>query len=113
MAETGVLSSVDVANMLNDWYVLMKKRDIQEAIQLKEEILQAFDRMEENQDVLLYYQLLEYRFKDLVEDTASLDHSLFVDENAIRTDDMLTTISISLKACMKCAEGIKIQHFTI
>lgn len=44
--------------------------------------------MEENQDVLLYYQLLEYRFKDLVEDTASLDHSLFVDENAIRTDDI-------------------------
>lgn len=27
LAETGVLSSVDVANMLNDWYVMMKKRN--------------------------------------------------------------------------------------
>ncbi len=25
LAEAGVLSSVDVANMLNDWYVMMKK----------------------------------------------------------------------------------------
>ncbi|MFS0653953.1 tetratricopeptide repeat protein [Bacillus sp. 179-C3.3 HS] len=90
MEKTGVLSSFEVANMLNDWYVMMKKREINDAIQLKEDILRAFDRMEEDQDVLLYYQLLEYRFKDLIEDTSSLDHSLFVDEDAIRTDDMLS-----------------------
>lgn len=105
LAETGVLSSVDVANMLNDWYVMMKKREIQGAIKLKEEILQAFDRMEENQDVLLYYQLLEYRFKDLIEDTASLDHSLFVDENAIRTDDMLSYYFYFFKGMYEMRRG--------
>ncbi|OLP66929.1 Response regulator aspartate phosphatase F [Bacillus pumilus] len=105
MAETGVLSSVDVANMLNDWYIMMKKRQIKDAIQLKEDILQAFDQMEENQDVLLYYQLLEYRFKDLIEDTSSLDHSLFVDEDAIRTDDMLSYYYYFFKGMYEMRRG--------
>lgn len=61
--------------------------------------------MEENQDVLLYYQLLEYRFKDLVEDTASLDHSLFVDENAIRTDDMLSYYFYFFKGMYEMRRG--------
>ncbi|MFB8736157.1 hypothetical protein ACEQPO_28505 [Bacillus sp. SL00103] len=82
------LSSVDVANMLNDWYVMMKKRNTG-AIQLKEEILQAFDRMEESRRLTLL-SIARVPFKDLIEDTASLDHSLFVDENAIVPDDMLS-----------------------
>ncbi len=84
---------------------MMKKREIQDAIQLKEDILKAFDRMEENQDVLLYYQLLEYRFKDLVEDTSSLDHSLFVDEDAIRTDDMLSYYFYFFKGMYEMRRG--------
>ncbi|MGE6630484.1 tetratricopeptide repeat protein [Bacillus sp. NPDC077027] len=116
MGKTGVLSSVEVANMLNDWYVMMKKREIQDAVQLKEDILEALDRMEENQDVLLYYQLLEYRFKDFMEDTASLDHSLFVNEDALRTDHMLSYYYYFFKGMYEMRRGnhnIAFDHFKL
>ncbi|BBP93145.1 hypothetical protein BsIDN1_67630 [Bacillus safensis] len=56
MAEAGVLSSVDVANMLNDWYVMMKKREIQGAIQLKKKTF--FKRLIEWKKIKTSYFLL-------------------------------------------------------
>lgn len=52
-----------VASKLNDWYNAIRKNQIAASESLKAEILNDFQDMEENQDVLLYYSLLEFRHK--------------------------------------------------
>ncbi|TWL17192.1 Response regulator aspartate phosphatase A [Bacillus licheniformis] len=52
-----------VARKLNDWYNAIRKNQIAASESLKAEILNDFQDMEENQDVLLYYSLLEFRHK--------------------------------------------------
>ncbi|MDE1403220.1 response regulator aspartate phosphatase [Bacillus licheniformis] len=42
---------------------MIKKREIEDAIKLKEEIDCLLDDMEENQNLLLYYNLLDARHK--------------------------------------------------
>ncbi|WP_144487118.1 tetratricopeptide repeat protein [Bacillus pumilus] len=50
-----------VATKLNYWYTAIKNRRIEQAESIKEEVVEELDRMEENPDVFLYYQLLEFR----------------------------------------------------
>lgn len=52
-----------VARKLNDWYNAIRKNQVAASESLKAEILNDFQDMEENQDVLLYYSLLEFRHK--------------------------------------------------
>ncbi|KKB75066.1 MULTISPECIES: Rap family tetratricopeptide repeat protein [Bacillus] len=52
-----------VAAKLNDWYSAIRKNQVAASELLKAEILRDFEDMEENQDVLLYYSLLEFRHK--------------------------------------------------
>ncbi|MFN2746905.1 tetratricopeptide repeat protein [Bacillus sp. z60-18] len=52
-----------VAAKLNDWYNAIRKNQVAASESLKAEILNDFQDMEENQDVLLYYSLLEFRHK--------------------------------------------------
>ncbi|MGN9865399.1 hypothetical protein [Bacillus swezeyi] len=40
----------------------MKKRDVSKAIELRDRIMSLFGSMEEDQDVLLYFNLLDYRY---------------------------------------------------
>ncbi|MFT2194230.1 tetratricopeptide repeat protein [Bacillus subtilis] len=82
------LASVDVANLINDWYVHIRKREISQAVELRDKIIDVLETMEENQDVLLYFNILDYRFKVLMEDLAGKEPTLS-DEERIKTDDML------------------------
>lgn len=50
-----------VAAQLNDWYSLIRKNHIKEAEKIKNKIESKLDMMEENQNVLLYYSLLDFR----------------------------------------------------
>ncbi|KAA6453472.1 response regulator aspartate phosphatase [Bacillus swezeyi] len=50
-----------VAAKLNDWYNAIRKNLVAASESLKADILNDFQDMEENQDVLLYYSLLEFR----------------------------------------------------
>ncbi|MFP3421462.1 Rap family tetratricopeptide repeat protein [Bacillus sp. SIMBA_154] len=50
-----------VSTRLNFWYTAIKNNLINEAEQLKREVEQLIMKMEENQDILLYYQLLDFR----------------------------------------------------
>ncbi|MGG3625572.1 Rap family tetratricopeptide repeat protein [Bacillus gobiensis] len=54
-------SAESVAAMLNEWYSYIRKNKVEEAEFLKNEIFSILDEMEENQDVLLYYSLLDFR----------------------------------------------------
>ncbi|QHZ45951.1 response regulator aspartate phosphatase [Bacillus sp. NSP9.1] len=92
MAKT--VASQEVANMLNDWYILMKKRDISRSIEMKDDIDKAIEEMEQDQDVLLYYQMLDFRLRLLLEDisqssTEKLEAISFHDKDPKSTDDKL------------------------
>ncbi|MCY8098598.1 aspartate phosphatase, partial [Bacillus atrophaeus] len=60
------LASECVANILNDWYIAIKQQDVETAEKYFEEIKPLFDDMEEDQEVLMYYSLLEERHKMLL-----------------------------------------------
>ncbi|ASS69993.1 RapH N-terminal domain-containing protein [Bacillus atrophaeus] len=50
-----------VTKKLNEWYTLIKNDQVEKAEIIKTEVEKELLNMEENQDALLYYQLLEFR----------------------------------------------------
>ncbi|MCY8504905.1 Rap family tetratricopeptide repeat protein [Bacillus atrophaeus] len=50
-----------VISKLNSWYTTIKKNMIDDAEKMKSEIEFLLQDIQENQDILLYYQLLEFR----------------------------------------------------
>lgn len=60
------IASEVVATTLNDWYIAIKKQKVNESIKYYSEIKKLFDEMEEDQEVLAYYSLLEERHKMLL-----------------------------------------------
>lgn len=56
-----LVAAHEVANTLTRWYDSIKERNLVESEQLKEEVEQQITDMEKNQDVLLYYSLIDYR----------------------------------------------------
>ncbi|MDR6748379.1 hypothetical protein J2W90_002531, partial [Bacillus pumilus] len=57
----GSITYDEVAIKLNEWYSAIKKDQITDAEFLKADVKRLFDSMEENQTVLLYFSLLEFR----------------------------------------------------
>lgn len=53
----------EVAKMLNQWYVMIKRHEISQAVSIKYDIENQLPNMEENQDLSLYFNLLDYRHK--------------------------------------------------
>ncbi|APT46563.1 Rap family tetratricopeptide repeat protein [Bacillus safensis] len=99
----GNIASVDVANTLNTWYVHIKKREVSQAVELRDEIKHMIDNMEENQDVLLYFNILDYRFKVLMEDISGKPT---IDEfKRIKTDDMLSFYFYLFKGMYESAKN--------
>ncbi|MDY7224628.1 response regulator aspartate phosphatase [Halalkalibacterium halodurans] len=64
---TEKLASSEVANRLNEWYDSIKRHDIEKATKCKEEIKKSIDEMEEDQNVLLYYNLIDSRYKQVIQ----------------------------------------------
>ncbi|TPE66542.1 Rap family tetratricopeptide repeat protein [Halalkalibacterium halodurans] len=64
---TEKLASSEVANRLNEWYDAIKRHDINASTKLKTEVRKALDDMEENQNVLLYYNLIDSRYRQVIE----------------------------------------------
>ncbi|MEC1264176.1 tetratricopeptide repeat protein [Bacillus subtilis] len=50
-----------VTRKLNAWYTAIKNDRVEQAENIKQEVEKELKLMEENQDALLYYQLLEFR----------------------------------------------------
>lgn len=82
----------EVANMMNEWYGVIKKRKVDEAIQLKEQIKRMLPHMEQNQDLLLYFNLLDFRNNLLIDDAQRLkikSRTTVKQEDIQKTDDMI------------------------
>lgn len=61
------IKSEKVANMLNQWYRTIRQLNVDQAIAMKDEIEHVLPDMEENQDLLLYFNLLDFRHKIMLE----------------------------------------------
>ncbi|MCY8001081.1 DUF2225 domain-containing protein [Bacillus haynesii] len=90
------LASEKVAKMLNQWYGMIKRHQITEAIALKEEIQSLIKHMSEDQNLLLYFNLLDFRYKlmtEEIEESNKLYQSIKT-IGAENTDNMIVYYSL-------------------
>ncbi|MDQ0177163.1 response regulator aspartate phosphatase [Bacillus chungangensis] len=73
-----VVSKEEITKLLNDWYSEIRSHHVAKAKELKIEIDQKIHRIEEDQDILIYYSLLDFRFQML---TGNFQHDLSLNEN--------------------------------
>ncbi|AQP98317.1 Rap family tetratricopeptide repeat protein [Bacillus sp. 275] len=81
-----------VARNLNEWYRIIKQNNIPKATAMREKIVKALPDMEENQNVLLYFNLIDSRFKLMTENYSESGHLLGkMNYEALETstDDMI------------------------
>ncbi|MED2977853.1 tetratricopeptide repeat protein [Bacillus swezeyi] len=81
-----------VGNSLNQWYGLIRQSNIAEAAAMREELKRTLETMEENQDVLLYFNLIDSRFKLLTEryeESGTLLKNITRTPEEIGTDNMI------------------------
>ncbi len=80
-----------MSDLLNGWYILIRDGDVERAARLKDEVDHKINRMEENQNLLLYYSLLTFRYNlmnvQAYQDVNSLLQQ--IDQDKGTTDDML------------------------
>lgn len=50
-----------VATKMNHWYIALKNNWTKKAEEMKEQVEKEIEVMEENQDAVVYYQLLKFR----------------------------------------------------
>ncbi|WP_281237144.1 hypothetical protein P5654_006740 [Bacillus safensis] len=79
---TELIASQEVGNMLNTWNLAIQKGDLSAAIEMQDDIDKAIEQMEENQDVLLYYQLLSFRLKLKLQNISKNLDKPFFERNA-------------------------------
>ncbi|MBU4617808.1 MULTISPECIES: response regulator aspartate phosphatase [Bacillus] len=85
------VASPIVAKMIGDWYGFIKKQDILKAETMRNEIVQACENMEEDQNVLLYFNLIDARYKMMVQEfegSKELLKQIDIEEKQ-KTDDMI------------------------
>ncbi|MGV4321243.1 response regulator aspartate phosphatase [Bacillus mojavensis] len=63
------VASEVIANLLNEFHIAIKKNDADLATELFERCKLSFDNMEEDQNVLVYFSLLEERYRMMMYDT--------------------------------------------
>ncbi|RDY83158.1 aspartate phosphatase [Bacillus amyloliquefaciens] len=90
--ETKKIEFEKVAQSLNEWYTVIKQNNIPKATAMREKIVKALPDMEENQNVLLYFNLIDSRFKLMTENykasgrlLSSMEHQAL----ETSTDDMI------------------------
>ncbi|GAB6251973.1 tetratricopeptide repeat protein [Bacillus cereus] len=84
------LENEQITKLLNDWYQSMIKQQLVKAKQLKEYIDNEINNVKENQNLILYYSLLDFRYKALT-DWISINESSFneMDNFTTPADDFL------------------------
>lgn len=78
------IPSENVAIKINDWYSMIRRNQVTDAEFIKAEIQQELEEMEENQTVLLYYSLIDFRHNLMLKDMKPND--------AIDISDSLSSI---------------------
>ncbi|MGE6631098.1 tetratricopeptide repeat protein [Bacillus sp. NPDC077027] len=62
-----IIPSSDIGVKINQWYELIRRFDSDKAEQLKQEIRSSLDSMEEDQNLLLYFSLMEFRHEVMLD----------------------------------------------
>jgi response regulator aspartate phosphatase I len=57
------IASENVAEMLNEWYSMIRQNKVNKAVTIKGEIEEALPFMEKNQNLIIYFTLLDFRHK--------------------------------------------------
>ncbi|TES45825.1 tetratricopeptide repeat protein [Halalkalibacterium halodurans] len=86
------IASSEVANRLNEWYDTIKQQDVERASKLRNEVQEAINQMEEDQNVLLYFNLIDSRYKLLIEqfdESGSILKSVKEQSEQTETDHLL------------------------
>ncbi|ATH94459.1 tetratricopeptide repeat protein [Bacillus glycinifermentans] len=78
------IPSENIAIKINDWYSMIRRNQVTDAEFIKAEIQQELEEMEENQTVLLYYSLIDFRHNLMLKDMKPND--------AIDISDSLSSI---------------------
>lgn len=65
-----------VAELLNQWYLQIEQNDLEKSGNTKKEIEGLLNGMEEDQTVLLYYSLLDYRYQCHLKDNEESNEGL-------------------------------------
>ncbi|MCY8198752.1 tetratricopeptide repeat protein [Bacillus subtilis] len=87
---TGVISSSSIGEKINEWYMYIRRFSIPDAEYLRREIKQELDHMEEDQDLHLYYSLMEFRHNLMLEYLEPLEKMRI--EEQPRLSDLLLEI---------------------
>ena len=91
-----------VTKLLNDWYQAILQHQNVQATNLKQEIEDKLSSIKEDKNLLLYYSLLDFRYKVLA-DGLNITKDSFNEINSfdIPNSSFYPTITTSLKAFMK------------
>jgi tetratricopeptide (TPR) repeat protein len=85
------ITAEDVSHLLNTWYVHLRNNEYSKAVALKLEIDNKIRDMEEDEDLLVYYSLLEFRHKILLKQFIGTDLVLAkIEPFSENMSDMLT-----------------------
>lgn len=95
-----------VTDLLNAWYIEIRNRNVANAYKLKEEIESAINNIEEDQNLLLYYSLLDFGYKYLIDNLSIAKNSFDQIESLGKpTDDFLSYYYHFYKAIYSNAVG--------
>ncbi|WP_095022069.1 Rap family tetratricopeptide repeat protein [Bacillus thuringiensis] len=110
-----VKGNEQILGLLNDWYVEIRARRISNAHRLKEEIDDKMQNIEEDQNLLLYYSLLDFRHQYVIDNlgvsTSSFDK---VESFEIPSNNTLTYYYHFFKAIHASGTGsykVAKEHF--
>ena len=62
-----IKGSEQISKLLNDWYQVMLQQQVEKAANLKQEIDEKISNIKEDENLLLYYSLLGFRYKVLTD----------------------------------------------
>lgn len=95
-----------VTELLNAWYIEIRNRNVANAYKFKKEIESSINNIEEDQNLLLYYSLLDFGYKYLIDNLSIAKNSFDQIESFDKpTDDFLSYYYNFYKAIYSNAVG--------
>lgn len=64
-----------LTELLNEWYLQIRSRHREDSKRLKKEIKKQINNLKENQNLLFYYSLLDFRYNYLINNLSILQKS--------------------------------------